>query len=339
VQVPIALGLGLWFLLRLTGNAWFLLLIGVCAGALAVGLLSRARLDGLVVELPLRSPLSVGDDVDGPLVVANAGTGRTTAAALTIRTEGLSELVVHVGPLDPGERVSVRVRRTAVGRWYAGRTVVLAVARPSLGFLMAVRAREVPTTRLTVHPRLRPVRLPALSADRAAGGGGIPVTGRGPEVLALREWRPGDDRGRIHWRSTARTGRPVLLERGDEARQRLQLVLVGGDDPYAVEGALEVAASISDAAMRAGHDVAVVAWHVDGPVLADATTRLGLLDWWSQVRDLVLPDPVELGSTLVAGFGAGSEVVLAGSHEIDNGWLDAARQAAPRLLLRRAEQA
>jgi uncharacterized protein (DUF58 family) len=70
--------------------------------------------------------------------------------------------------------------------------------------------------------------------------------GDSEEFLALREYRPGDPLQHIHWKSFARTGRPIVKEFQDEFFERHALVLDTGTlqgENAAFEDAVAVAAS------------------------------------------------------------------------------------------------
>src|SRR4029077_13067527 len=66
------------------------------------------------------------------------------------------------------------------------------------------------------------------------------------EFLALRDYRPGDPLQRVHWKSFARTGKPVVKEDQDEFFERHALAAdtgsSRGEDP-AFEEAVPIAAS------------------------------------------------------------------------------------------------
>lgn len=72
---------------------------------------------------------------------------------------------------------------------------------------------------------------------------------------ALREYRPGDELRRVHWRTSARLGTLMVREHLDTALPRLTVLLDDRaesyrDDPEAFEEALEAAASVLVAADR-----------------------------------------------------------------------------------------
>jgi uncharacterized protein (DUF58 family) len=321
-----------------TGSAWFVLLAAAMAGLVVVGVASRARLDGLALEIGHAARVTAGDLLGATITVVNRDTRPSSATRLCLHTPGLADVTVSVGRLDPGDRSSVVVQRLATRRATAETTTAHVVCRPSLGLLVARREVEV-ADQLVVHPVLHD--LPAGSVTTAVleqERSDLVVAASGPEVLGVREWRSGDDRARVHWRSTARSGRLTVLERGDIESAELRLVLVGSDRHEGFEEAISVAASICDAALTAGTRVAAVAWHADGPVLGAAESRWELLDWWSSVRDTVLPDPARFGGLVVAGFGPG-DLLVAGAPDADGTWLAAAAAQSPGLRLRRVATA
>ncbi len=319
-------------LLWLTGNAWFLLLSGAVVGAFVVAVASRGRLDGLAVELTHPPRVAVGAALHTVLTVTNKGTRTSSEATLCLQTAGIADLTASVGRLQPGEGITVPVTRLAVGRAVAQTTLVHFVSQPSLGLTGATRTLHAPD-HVTVHPRLHDV--PARPVGwQASDDGALFVTGHGSEVVGVRQWRAGDDLRRIHWRSTARTGRPTLLERGDPYTQELRVVLIGTADYPGFEDAVSAAASACDLALRAGRSVTAVAWRADGPVRAPTGSRWELLDWWSGLADTVFPDPAFIGAATHGGLDRG-EWLVAGPAEVLDQWLSLARRAGHGLVLHR----
>lgn len=317
-----------------SGSAWFVLLAGAVAGLLAAGLLGRARLDGLQVELAHQPRVTVGDLLPVRITVTNTGPRTSSECQVCLHTSGLADVVVAVGRLDPGESTRLTVDRLATRRAVADGATGHVVARPSLGFVAAQRDLGL-ADHLVVHPALHEVgELPPTPGTGDEVEGRV-VAGAGLEVLGVREWRAGEDRGRVHWRSTARTGRPTMLERGTVESHELRVVLVGSDDHAGFEQAVALAASVCDAALGDGSRVSAVAWHRSGPVLAAAAARWELLDWWSAVCDTVLPDPGHFGRQVLAGFGPGGVLVVT-PPDVDPSWLSAAAAHCPGVVLRPA---
>jgi uncharacterized protein (DUF58 family) len=94
-------------------------------------------------------------------------------------------------------------------------------------------------------------RIPALALPgaRKFQQGGISLSasiGDSEEFLALRDYRPGDPLQRLHWKSFARTGKPIVKEYQDEFFERHALVLDTGThrgEDAAFEEAVALAAS------------------------------------------------------------------------------------------------
>src|SRR4030095_5715393 len=117
--------------------------------------------------------------------------------------------------------------------------------------------------------------------------GGIPLAsslGDSTEFVGTRDFRDGDPVRRIHWRSSARRGRPVVTECQEEYFARIALVL----DTYlprrprtgeqrSFEAAVSVLASIAD---HMGRSEDVVDVFAAGPEICEVSTgrSLGRLD-------------------------------------------------------------
>lgn len=153
-----------------------------------------------------------------------------------------------IAPLAPGERLTLRLAFTP--RWrgrieFAG----LTLGKPDpLGLVKGLARLPLPA-RLIALPRR--YRLPqiALAGRRRFQPGGVSLAasiGDSEEFLALRDYRPGDPLQRVHWKSFARTGKPVVKEYQDEFFERHALVLDTGSthgEDAAFEDAVALAAS------------------------------------------------------------------------------------------------
>ena len=81
---------------------------------------------------------------------------------------------------------------------------------------------------ICVLPQRYRIPQPALPGSRHFQQGGVALAasvGDSEEFLSLREYRPGDPLQRIHWRSFARLGEPIVKEYQDEFFERHCLVL------------------------------------------------------------------------------------------------------------------
>jgi uncharacterized protein (DUF58 family) len=128
-----------------------------------------------------------------------------------------------------GPRATVQVPVTAMPR-RRGRAHFrgVTVARPDpLGLVRALRPHALPDT-LVVLPRRYPLPPLVLPGTRRYQPGGISLAssvGDSQEFFSLRDYRPGDPLKRIHWRSWARAGKPIVREYQDEYFVRHGLVL------------------------------------------------------------------------------------------------------------------
>ncbi|MFT5175670.1 MAG: hypothetical protein ACI8W7_003862 [Gammaproteobacteria bacterium] len=118
-----------------------------------------------------------------------------------------------------------------------------------LGLVRALRVLKAPAT-LVVLPRRYPVPQLRLPGTRQYQQGGVTLVssvGDSQEFQGLRDYRPGDPLQRIHWKSFARSGRPIVREYESEFFERHALVLdtfvAVEDDVF--EEAVAIAASFA----------------------------------------------------------------------------------------------
>jgi len=138
------------------------------------------------------------------------------------------EIAEHAVPTVPS-RTTVEVRVTATPRRRGrARFLGVSVARPDpLGLVRALRQHDLPDA-LVILPKRYPLPPLQLPGTRRYQPGGITLAssvGDSEEFLSLREYRPGDPLKRIHWRSWARAGKPIVREYQDEFFVRHGLVL------------------------------------------------------------------------------------------------------------------
>jgi uncharacterized protein (DUF58 family) len=335
--VPLVLAVLMFALLWLTGNSWFLLLAGAAIGVFGLGATSRAQINDLTLKARHEPRVAVGDELEAVLAVVNAGQRATSPVSVLLHTEGLADVTVYVGPLWPGESAAVPIRRSALRRGVAELTRVEMTSSPSLGLVRASLHREFPE-HVTIHPEQREADEKARTRRLAENAEGDAVRGPGSDPLGVREWRHGDDHRHVHWRSTARHGRLVVLERGETPLSELRLALVGPVVAQDFESALATAAATCDGALRSGRLVTVAAWLPGGPAVALVGSRLALLDWWSALGDVVLPDARAFARSATATFGRGDLVVAGPAAALDS-WFPSARDACAPVNLRRLEVA
>ena len=125
---------------------------------------------------------------------------------------GRAELVLDI---LPSRRGSLSLNRLTIARpdpfgLYKSLTTVS--ARQSV--LVLPRRYAVP-----------PVQLPGVRKHQPGGVALASSVGESDEFVSLRDYRPGDPLRRIHWKSWAKTGRPIVKEYEDEFFVRHALVL------------------------------------------------------------------------------------------------------------------
>jgi uncharacterized protein (DUF58 family) len=160
----------------------------------------------------------------------------------------------EVPPLLRGGDVEVRVELTPLRRGilhFKGVTL----ARPDpLGLFRSFARTPAAQTVLILPKRhlLPPIALPGTMKYQEGGVALAANVGRSEEFVALREYRHGDPMRHIHWRSWAKTGKPIVKEFEDEFFVRHALVLdTFTDEPHSemLEEAVSVAASFACAVL------------------------------------------------------------------------------------------
>jgi hypothetical protein len=127
----------------------------------------------------------------------------------------------------------------------------ITLGRPDpLGLFRSFIKIPMPQTVLVLPRRypLPPIALPGAMRYQEGGVALAANVGRSEEFVALREYRHGDPLRHIHWRSWAKTGKPIVKEFEDEFFVRHALVLDTFDEEpnsEVLEEAVSVAASFA----------------------------------------------------------------------------------------------
>jgi len=155
-----------------------------------------------------------------------------------------------VPPLPPNQDAEVRLEILPLRRG-ALRFTGLTLARTDpFGLFRAFRRAPAPQTVLVLPKRyvVSPLALPGAMKYQDGGVALASNVGQSDEFVALRDYRRGDPLRHIHWRSWAKTGKPVVREFEDEFFVRHALVLdTFTDQPHSeiFEEAVSVAASFA----------------------------------------------------------------------------------------------
>jgi hypothetical protein len=155
-----------------------------------------------------------------------------------------------VPPLPPKGEVDVSIAVTPLRRGlFRFDGLVLSRTDP-FGLFRAFSKLKAPET-ILILPKRYPLPTLVLPGAMRLQQGGVTLAsnvGQSDEFVSLREYRRGDPIRRIHWRSWARIGKPIVREFEDEFFSRYALVLdTFSDEPYSdpFEEAVSVAASFA----------------------------------------------------------------------------------------------
>ncbi|MFK8183738.1 MAG: DUF58 domain-containing protein [Phormidesmis sp.] len=104
--------------------------------------------------------------------------------------------------------------------------IVLACPEP-LGFMNRRLKLTLPQSVLILPKRyqLPDIEFPGARSHHSSGLAISAIKGSSEEFRALREYRPGDSPRKIHWKSWAKTGRPIVKEEQDNHSVRHALIL------------------------------------------------------------------------------------------------------------------
>jgi len=244
-----------------TGNNLLCLLLGAMLGFIALsGWLSEQALRGLEVRRRTPQGVTVGKTLRIVYHVIN-GKRRFPTLAVHLLEDDLPG-AAFIGRLDAGEAITVRSENHFIRRGiYPLNALTLSTAFP-FGFFTKERDITLPGE-LVIWPRAdRPVALPAppggRNRPRYSDTSGVTL-GAGGEFRGLREYRVGDDPRDLHWRSTARTGEPVMREYDQDSADTIWICLDTRDEPGdRAEDAVETAASLAARAFQEGRRFALV---------------------------------------------------------------------------------
>jgi uncharacterized protein (DUF58 family) len=241
-----------------TGNNLLFLVLGLLLASIIVsGILSERTLKGIRVERRLPAVATAGQPALIGLLARNAKT-RAPSFSLEIRERG-GDVSGHgflvLLPANQAAEVAYRFVPQRRGR-YRFQQLEIATRAP-FGLFEKSRPLDAPAE-LVVFPR--GVGAPRLSPPALAREGEQPEDRIGPglEVHSLRDHRPGEDSRSIHWKSSARAGRLISVDREQERRRRICVVLdQRGLAGEALERAVEEAAALVVRELDRGAEVSV----------------------------------------------------------------------------------
>ena len=152
--------------------------------------------------------------------------------------------------LAPHSETEVRMELVPLKRGQV-RLEGVTIGRPDpLGVFKSFKFLPLPQSLLVLPKRypLPPIALPGTMKYQQGGVALAASVGESEEFVSLRDYRPGDPLRHIHWKSWARTGRPIVKEFQEEFFVRHALILdtfSDGELEEVFEEAVSVAASFA----------------------------------------------------------------------------------------------
>ena len=233
-------------------------------------LMGYFMLSGLECERTLPLSATAGEAV--PLTYTLTNTGRFPKFYLLVRdtlprgvalAAGLPPLVLG---LWPGETRETQCWMEARQRGVFGLGPASVFSTDPLG--LQTFSRKLPSvSELVVYPAVLPLRDSWLRGAAAAGWRGAAnalARGDGDDFYGVREYGPGDELRRVHWRTTARTGKLAVTEYAQGITLDVTVALdlyegayksTGTEERSALETAVTLAATLLGDLLRHGHSV------------------------------------------------------------------------------------
>jgi uncharacterized protein (DUF58 family) len=205
---------------------------GLCGAGLALVVaafaVTRGRNGVHVTRVITPSRVHVDNAWRVELHAVNRGTRRSPVLAISTTFSGGQRYArFALAPLVPGASATAAFRLPTDRRGVFTLGPQL-VERSDLFHLVTKRVEAAPATKLTVYPRVDDVNAPdgvGVTDPLAEIQGPRRVGASGGDFYALVEYEQGDDLGRVHWPSVARTGRLMIRQEDTPWRGRTTVVL------------------------------------------------------------------------------------------------------------------
>lgn len=234
-----------------TGNNLLYLIVAMMLSLIIVsGILSESTLRAIHIKRSLPNHIFAGKPVQGHWVIENK---KRFIPSFSLVIEEMGQVAERGYYIKILAKASIlrgpfyTFQRRGVYRLEGFRIST----RFPFGLFLKARREAIPLE-VIVYPK---VRAPAQHLIRAgASSGELPerVKGIGTQLYNLREYTLGDDSRRIHWRSTAKTGRLIAKEFEREVKRKVMILLDNTVPPNpskelleGFEGLVEESASIA----------------------------------------------------------------------------------------------
>ncbi len=301
-------------------------------------------LGGLTCERALPLSATAGEAV--PLLYRLGNTSRLPKFYLLVR-DALPGGVQFVGgppplvlSLWPGEEGAARCRIEARRRGVFLIGPAQIYSTDPLGLQTFVQ-RMPQTSELTVYPAVLPIQQSWLRGAAAQGWRGTAsalTRGAGDDFYGVREYGPGDELRRVHWRTTARTGTLAVTEYAQGVTLDVTLALdlsraaydgTGEGEDGALECAVTLAATLAEDFLRHGHTLRLLAAGTGADAAAPAAGPQDMPRLLETLARVQADSPRALADVLDADGAAGGAAATLVTITPDSG--------DPRLAERREE--
>jgi uncharacterized protein (DUF58 family) len=269
---------GWWFLLLIfgvlmaslnTGNNLLYLLLAMLLFLLVLqNVLGEWHFRGLRLERRLPAEAFANEGAPGILSVANHRRGLSAYSLVLEELGGQANCTVSSVP--PGQRVDVPLSYQFKERGLNQLEGVVISSSFPFGLFRRIRT-VVLEAEMLVYPERRPGAVLARPMETGDEAPDLTRRGGSEEFLGLRPYEVGDTLRRIHWRTSAKQGSPVIVELSQAQSEAVLVQIPTGGD---IEAGLARACGQAERHFQRGHAVGLRAPGVElRPDRGDAHRR------------------------------------------------------------------
>jgi uncharacterized protein (DUF58 family) len=205
-----------------TQAGWlFVMAVGALGTVLASAFVPH-RLKALWIEREIPALAVAGDVIDVTLTVTNKGTRPTPPVRIEDISCALPALCEGLEPHGTGTATATRLApRRGV---FEGGRVRIKCGAP-FGFVASTRTINVESPIVVVPRTVALDSLSFIDGKSSESTHGVRMTAPSGEYIGVRDYRPGDSRRAVHWRTSARAGTLVVREFEDVAAPAVTLLI------------------------------------------------------------------------------------------------------------------
>jgi uncharacterized protein (DUF58 family) len=278
-----------------TGNNLIYLILSLMLSFLSLAyLMLWINLAGLSLDISPELPVYAGQQAFASLIVHNRK--RIHAYSLIIRASDV-EGSVYCAMVQAGGELTRQMKLVFRKRGlYGYRDFSVESGFPFILFRKKI-AVNIPGG-IIVYPRLLDIEDIAGELEDQAGSGENGVLGGGEEVYALRRYRYGDDRKKVHWKASARRSALIVKEHAGHISKKVTILIDNllPRDEAAFEKVVSVAASLAAYFIEQGYSVRLISCSKVIPFgtgtghLFTVLDSLALLQEEREWRNIIVPD-------------------------------------------------